>query len=412
MSKILILIIGHLCNAPRPQKEAETLAHAGYDVTVAGVWFDEESAARDEVLARGKRWKFQPVVDLRPSASRVNSLKHRVVSRAAREAFRRFGIVSREALGYGVGTQLKFAEKFQADLTIVHSEAGLWVGEQLLKKGFRVGVDFEDWFSEDLLSAHRAGRPIKELKRLEKLLAGSCAYSLTTSHALAHAMSDAYDVPPPTVIYNSFPFAERERLDNLQLDRKNKDVPSLHWFSQTIGEGRGLETLMQALEMIDVAAEVHLRGNYSPQARAWLEPLIPEKWRERIFFHKSVPNDELLSRIGEHDIGLALEVSDIPSRNLTVTNKLFQYLQGGLAIVATDTAGQREIYQAVPCAMRLCRAGDAKSLARKLVELVRDTEELNSAKRSALTAAREKFCWERQESILLDAIENALSKGA
>ncbi len=40
MAKILILIGGHLRTAPRPQKEAETLANAGHEVTVRGFWFD------------------------------------------------------------------------------------------------------------------------------------------------------------------------------------------------------------------------------------------------------------------------------------------------------------------------------------------------------------------------------------
>ena len=42
MAKILITIGGHLCMAPRPQKEAEALASAGFDVTVRGFWFDPE----------------------------------------------------------------------------------------------------------------------------------------------------------------------------------------------------------------------------------------------------------------------------------------------------------------------------------------------------------------------------------
>ena len=36
MAKILILIGGHLCNAPRPYKEVNTLANAGYEVIVGG----------------------------------------------------------------------------------------------------------------------------------------------------------------------------------------------------------------------------------------------------------------------------------------------------------------------------------------------------------------------------------------
>ena len=35
MAKILILIGGHLCNAPRPYKEANTLANAGFDTLSA-----------------------------------------------------------------------------------------------------------------------------------------------------------------------------------------------------------------------------------------------------------------------------------------------------------------------------------------------------------------------------------------
>ncbi|WP_290599684.1 hypothetical protein [Anabaena sp. AL93] len=47
MVKILILTSGHICNLPRSQKEAETLANAGYDVTVGGFWSDPELVKRD-----------------------------------------------------------------------------------------------------------------------------------------------------------------------------------------------------------------------------------------------------------------------------------------------------------------------------------------------------------------------------
>jgi hypothetical protein len=46
MAKILILIGGHLCAAPRSQKEAETLTNAGHGVIVRGVWFDPELVKR------------------------------------------------------------------------------------------------------------------------------------------------------------------------------------------------------------------------------------------------------------------------------------------------------------------------------------------------------------------------------
>ncbi|BBD57365.1 hypothetical protein NIES2109_01310 [Nostoc sp. HK-01] len=399
MAKILILIGGHLCTAPRPQKEAEALANAGYDVTVRGFWFDPELVERDRLIIANKKWRFAPIIDFQPS-QRFNNWAVRLQARLVKEKFQRFGIFSPELLGYGAEAMLKVALKTRADLTIVHSEAGLWVANKLLDQGFKVGVDFEDWFSEDLLPEARVSRPIEQLKSLESRLVKECTYCLTTSYALADALAKAYNAPKPTVIYNVFPWSERSQIDHQKRDRRNLNLPSVHWFSQTIGPGRGLETLFQSLPYINIPLEIHLRGNYPESSRQWLEPLIPEQWRERLFIHPTVPNNELLSRIAEHDIGLALERSDIPSRNLTVTNKLFQYLQAGLAIIATDTAGQREILSQNSAIGRLI-TNNPIELAQAINDLLKDSNTLNTTKLASLEIFKEKFIWEQQLDKLL-----------
>ena len=40
----------HLCTAPSPQKEAETFANAGHDVTIGGFWFDPDLVERDRLF--------------------------------------------------------------------------------------------------------------------------------------------------------------------------------------------------------------------------------------------------------------------------------------------------------------------------------------------------------------------------
>ena len=409
MAKILILIGAHLCTAPRPQKEAQSLADAGHDVTVRGFWFDPELVKRDRILMTNKKWRFEPIIDFQPTTTqgRLQNWGVRLQGRIGRERFERFGTFSPAVLGYGAEAMLKAARQAGADLTIVHSEVGLWVGNQLLDEGFRVGVDFEDWFSEDLLPAERAAKPIAKLKVLESRLARDCTYCLTTSHALAEALAHCLKAPKPTVIYNVFPSAQQQQMDQLQRDRRNLSYPSLHWFSQTIGPGRGLETLFQALPYLTLPVEIHLRGNYPESTRQWLEPLVPPAWRDRLFIHSTVPNAELLSRIAEHDIGLALECTDIPSRNLTITNKLGQYLQAGLAVIATDTAGQREVLDQWPAVGRLIPSNDPLAQAQALSDLLQAPEKLRVAKAAALQAAKE-FCWEQQVMVLLQAAELAL----
>jgi glycosyltransferase involved in cell wall biosynthesis len=408
MANILILIGAHICTAPRPQKEADTLAEAGHNVTIGGFWFDPELVKRDRTLIDNKKWRFEPIIDFQPTR-KINNFVIRVRSRIAQEKFKRLGIFSPDLLGYGATAMLEFARNTKADLTIVHSESGLWVGSQLLNEGFKVGVDFEDWFSEDLLLEARAIRPISQLKILEGRLARDCKYCLTTSHALAEALSNAYSSPKPTVIYNAFSWSERSKIDTLNLDRKDLNIPSLHWFSQTIGPGRGLETLLQSLISIKIPLEIHLRGNYPESSRQWLEPLIPNEWLDRIFIHPTVPNGELLSRIAEHDIGLALECNDIPSRNLTVTNKLFQYLQAGVAVIATDTSGQKEILSQHPEIGQLIPNSDPIALGEAINDLLANPLALTAMKKSALIAAQNKLSWESQQQTILDLIEKIFS---
>jgi glycosyltransferase involved in cell wall biosynthesis len=381
------------------------LAQAGHHVTVRGVWFDPVLIDRDRDLINQISWRFDPILQFQPAHPFMNRWV-RLQGRIARESYQRFKNVSPALLGYGARMMLKAARQTQADLTIVHSEAGLWVGHQLLKDGFRVGVDFEDWFSEDLLPQSRLTRPIEHLKVLEQQLLRECRYCLVQSYAMAAAMTHAYPGANPTVIYNCFPWAERSGMDHQNRDRRNRSLPSLHWFSQTIGPGRGLEILFQALLFLKSSAEIHLRGHYPDRAQHWLEPLIPDHWRDRVFIHPTVPNAELLSRIAEHDIGLALESTAVLSRDLTITNKFFQYLQAGLAVVATNTAGQREIFSKWPTIGRMTTSNDPEALAHALDELLLNPKDLESAKAAALQTARDHLNWEKQAERLLQAINS------
>jgi glycosyltransferase involved in cell wall biosynthesis len=406
MAKILILIGAHICTAPRPQKEAQALAKAGHDVTVAGFWSEPELVRRDRLFMKDKKWRFEPIIDFQPH-KKVNNFVIRLRSRIAKEKFQKFGIFSPSLLGYGARAMLKYALKQKADLTIVHSEGGLWVGNQLLDRGYKVGVDFEDWFSEDLLPESRVIRPIEQLKALENRLINECTYCLTTSNAMAETMAKAYNSKTPTVIYNTFPW---EELDGKICDRQNLDLSSVHWFSQTIGQGRGLEILFEALPYINQPIEIHLRGNYTESSRQWLEPQIPQEWRDRLFIHPTVPNNELLSRIAEHDIGLALEIPYCHNKQFTISNKLFQYLQAGLAVIVTDTSGQSEILSEYPKIGELISSNNAIELAASINSLVNDTQKLALTKKTALLVYRDQLNWENQEDKIWNLSVKLISK--
>lgn len=401
--RILILIAQHLHTAPRPQKEALALAKAGYAVTIACAWHDNTFAQRDAQLVQAHGYELVCYADFRPQY-RLKRFLFRAQSKFARLAWQRRHWFYPDLLGYGVRAMYGFARRFAADLTIVHSEGGLWVGDRLLRENRRVGVDFEDWYSNDLLPEARAQRPIERLWQLERHLSQHCRYRLTPSNAMAQQLASTFGTDAATCVYNVFPFAERGGLDGEWRDRRQgRQNPSLHWFSQTIGPGRGLEMLCDALSRIGPPFELHLRGRCSPTYEADLRQRLRPEQRQQLIIHPTVPNGELLSRITEHDIGLALEQPHCPSRDLTITNKFFQYLQGGLAVIATQTQGQTEAVRAAQCGT-LVPPADPVALADAVATLMTDGDRRRREQQAALAAAEQIFCWERIETRVIEAV--------
>jgi glycosyltransferase involved in cell wall biosynthesis len=153
---------------------------------------------------------------------------------------------------------------------------------------------------------------------------------------------------------------------------------------------------------------VHLRGQCRSDYRTRLGRLFPNENGHTLHIHDLVSPDDLLARIAEHDVGLALEQYKPDSRNLTVTNKILHYLLGGLAVVATDTAGQKEVAGQAGDAVRLCSADAPDEMARQLRVLVQSGHQLETAQKHALQAAQKEFSWEQQAPRLLESIDGAL----
>jgi glycosyltransferase involved in cell wall biosynthesis len=409
---IALLTGNSLCHNPRVVKEASALARAGYRVCVLGAWSHPDFKARDQRLIEHLPFAFISVFDLTAPGlcNGMSRLGWRASKRAADAWFDLTGWQSPRQLGFAIERMFRRALGMSADLYLAHSEPCLYVAARLLRHGRRVGVDMEDWFSEDLLPEARQYRPLRLLRGLETELLSRGAYASCPSQAMSAALAAEYACPPPTVVYNAFAWADRQALDGTAMDRGNRKIPSIYWFSTTLGPGRGLDDLLAALPLLRHSVEIHLRGDPAPGFAEWVRTQIPAGWQERICLHPVVTNDQLLARIAEHDIGFAGETSQCRSRDLTVTNKILHYLLGGLAVVASDTSGQREVASQAPVAVQLYPSGDPGGLAARLDALLASPDALARAKAAAPAAAEYIFCWERQEGTLLEAVASALDR--
>ena len=400
--RILIVTNGHLCRNPRSLKEAETLGRAGYDVTVLTVRNHASSEPHDRVLLNGAPFRRE-VVDMIPGFGTGSPTisQRRLFLWAARQAANR-GLTTIYALG-PIRLLLRSARRLPANLTIVHNEAPHWVGVQLMKQGRRVAADIEDWHSEDLLPESRLCRPLSRIRAIERELVTRAVYVTTTSRALAGALQARYGGRCPEVISNSSPLQPDPHRD------PPGQPPAFFWFSQTVGAGRGLELFLAAWRQTRQPSRLVLLGRPTPGFDRRLLSRLPVGWHPRISFLPLVPPAELPGVIARHDVGLALEQPFIVNRNLTVTNKILQYLNAGLAIVASDTAGQREVLARQPEAGVIVELHETTRFAETLDSLLADRTALSRRQAAARKLAEDAYCWEREAPRLLALVARVLA---
>ncbi len=402
--RILILTASHLCRNPRVVKEAATLGAAGYDVTVLTVSVQWRFEEMDLELMRGQPFR-RVTLDYTTPQSRLTDILQRGWTWAARWLLRWLGIESARALGPASALRRR-ARQFPAELTIVHTEIPIWAAQSLIQDGRRVAVDVEDWYSEDLLYRDRLARPLKLLRRAEAFALRHAVYSSATSHAMADALAREFKCPPPVVLRNCFPLQAGSRTDQ----PPGTEPPRFIWFSQTIGPGRGLELFLSAWAKTARPSEVYLLGDERPGFREELLRLLPPGRRSDLYFLPLVRPAELPGKLAEFDIGLALEPRRPLNRDVTITNKIFQYLNAGLAVVATDTAGQTEVLQTAPGIGLLVKATETTRFARQLDEMLGNPDGLRAMQGAARHAAETRFSWEHEAPRLLAAVQQAIGR--
>lgn len=402
---ILIVTSGHPCRNPRVVKESTALAEEGYSVTLLTVSYGAANARIDAELLKETHVRHI-TLDLGSSSfsSRMSGTVQRFLTWTARKAFRYAGIQTNQALGPASALWRSICN-ISADLTILHTEIPICLAQHLIKKRRSFAVDIEDWHSEDLLPEDRVTRPISLLRTAESIALNNAAYCSTTSECMADALSGTFACPRPVVIHNVFPLQSKSRLDF----RDRNGPCSFVWFSQTIGPGRGLESFVAAWNLMKHRTTLTLIGEARPNFVKQLRESIRSEFTSDLQIHPPTTPSMLPELLAEHDIGLALEQNTPVNRDLTLTNKIFQYMNAGLAVIATSTLGQNELMSSVPDIGMVIEPSDINSVARNLDLLVTDQLRLRSMQEASRKAAEQKYCWEIEKNRLNEAVAMALS---
>lgn len=397
-AKVCIVSQSHLCRNPRVLKEALTLCDAGHSVVILTAIFSNKLLNDDLSLIEDTNIAYLFYSDLRKPG--IGSFVQRLARFVAVKLQSYFKIETGYSLGYGIHSLKKRCKIIDADIYIMHQELATYMGRTLIEAGFKVAFDLEDWYSEDLLPEARRARPLGLLREAEAFALKNGLFCTTTSRALAGILSQSYQCSPPSVIYNVFPTQQ-----NLTREEKDFSQPvKLFWFSQTVGPGRGLEEFIKLTVMFNSKFELHLLGYADEQFKIQLKSLMPNP--HHLYFHQLVREQELPEMIANYDIGLALELTTPLSRNYTITNKFFQYLQSGLPVISFETVGQNEGFEKFRPGFKLSLHPTNDDI-NALDQWLSDSAALIEARKRAIKAAGY-YNWENESKKLLNLTNSTI----
>jgi glycosyltransferase involved in cell wall biosynthesis len=286
----------------------------------------------------------------------------------------------------------------RADWYIAHGHGALPIAAAAARRWRgRVGFD-----CEDLLTLSGTD-PVDLVQAIENAYVPQCHYVSFPSRHMSEVMTGARQLREAVVLRNVFPSQLANGLREPSC-REPSTALRVHWFSQSLTTGRGVAEAIEAVGQIKPGAVLTLRGNGSSEVRRNLHRLA-ERAATRIEILPLVEHDEIVRATADFDVGLASEDPGNENSSRTFSNKMGVYLLSGLAVAAAATPGVEEVFDYDRNVGFRWPATDVAALQAGLQRLSDDPQLLIDSKVRAWNAARDRFCWDREESVFLRVLE-------
>jgi len=408
--KIALISSGQPSLNPRLVKEADALSEAGYDVIVIYQYWNDWGTELDTHLLPQKKWNAIRVGG-NPMDDKKHYLLSRLIHKFAKFAYKRFGNIAflpELAISRTTLYLLKEAKKTKADLYIGHN-LGALPATVLAASHFDkpCGFDAEDFHRYEMTDDDR-DIDVRVKKHLETKYYPKLSYLTAASPLIANAYAKLFPALNIEHILNVF--EPEVKIANSKNIVTNKPL-KLFWFSQTIGKDRGLEIIIQAIaELRNFDIELHLLGSIRQQDKVYFEDLIIEHVinKDSIVFHDPIPSDKIVSFASDFDLGLATETGTPYNRDICLTNKIFTYINSGLALIASNTSAQIDLLRTHKDVGLIYDRHSVDSVKNTLLTYLNDPDILLRHKENSSELGRSVLNWHNEKHKFLKIVANLI----
>lgn len=231
---------------------------------------------------------------------------------------------------------------------------------------------------------------------------------ITVSESIADYLKDKYHISRPDVIMNApSQVMEYEKGKSLRKEIGIPDNLKIAIYSGGITFNRGLEKLIESLTLLPEVFLV-MMGYGTPEYLEKLQKIANDKnVNDRFSFYGPVQPNEVTSYTSSADVGVAPIQNVCLSYYFCAPNKIFEYINGGIPVVASNFPDLSKIVTENEIGF-VFDPEDINSIAGSINKIFADNAHYNVMKSNTLVAAK-KYNWEIEEQKLLK-LYNSISK--
>ncbi len=298
------------------------------------------------------------------------------------------------------------AIKYESDLYIGHNLGSIKaVVDSSKKHGGISSFDFEDF--------HR-GEDLKDSKHWKMVTAIENRFvpSINLFTAASPLIKEEYQTTYSNINILSILNVFNKSDISVFIDSNIRKL-KLFWFSQTIGKGRGIECLIEAMGLTkqrDIT--LTLLGNITDEMKIFLMELSSLNGLEldQVIFKETCSLSEISKIASQHHIGICSEDPKTKNRDLCLTNKIFTYLGNKNSILCTDTSAQSEFINQYRNVGFKYAVDDRKGLCDIILKYFSDRLLLNEHRNNGFQYSITQLNWEIESQKLVGYYKSAIGE--
>lgn len=394
MARVAMIVWNDVRSDARVLKEAETLQTAGHAVTIFAIHTPGKTLKREILpshvrvvrVRRGFGWNINRLAlpDKRSRAGAPPS----AVRRAAQLLYLLPRILTHVViLARMVGSRPDVIHSHDVNTLPTAWLASKLARAPLVYDAHEISTDREGY-----------GNFRSAVTWVEKQLMPRAAAAITTTDARAKFFARAYGIQRPVVLQNRPRFSAEKYNDRIRRELALTEPWPIVLYQGTLQRGRGLERLIEAAARtvgtyFVFIGDGPLAGDLKQQAKR-------AELSERVHFIPTVSLGDLPSYTASADIGVQPIENTCLNHFTTDSNKLFEYVMGGLAVVASGMPEIRKIVADHDLGITVA-PDDTEALTGAIQTLVRN-EKLRGHYSKKARVAASTLNWEGQEHGLVD----------